>query len=266
MSPSPSPLSVDVAGAGDPLVLLHGLATDRHIWDPVVPALAARHRVFTVDLPGFGQSAPVGEGYELGEVAERVIRGLTARRIERPFALVGHSLGAGVAVTIASLRPAAISRLVLVAPAGFHQLPGPAPALLAAGADAVFAARRMFAPLVDLPWGRRMLLSRVAADGATIAPSMARQMVNASAGASRTAAALETITAADLLPVLRRTDVPLCVIWGELDRAVPSSLASVIAQARPDADIRLLPDSGHVPMVECPEVFVAALEQLLGTD
>ena len=46
-------------GSGTPLVLVHGVGARREMWDPVVPALAARHEVVAVDLPGFGESPPL---------------------------------------------------------------------------------------------------------------------------------------------------------------------------------------------------------------
>jgi pimeloyl-ACP methyl ester carboxylesterase len=256
-------LALEVAGAGKPLVLLHGLATDRRIWRAVVPALARRRRVVSVDLPGFGASAPAGEAFELDEVAERIARGLAARRITTPFDLVGHSLGAGVATTLAAQRPGAIDRLVLVAPAGFNAMPDAISSVLAAGVDAALAAHRWLVPLTDLAWGRRLLLAGTAADGASIPPSVARQMVNASASAQRSAPALATITRSDLRPRLLDVRAPLGLIWGEKDRTVPASLAVALTLVRPDAEVVLLPDAGHVPMVECPDAFVAALERLL---
>jgi pimeloyl-ACP methyl ester carboxylesterase len=263
VSPQRELLSLEMAGEGEPLVLLHGLATDRHIWDCVVPGLAQGRRVVSVDLPGFGRSAPVGAGFELEPVAERIARGLAARGVRGPFDLVGHSLGAGVALTLAAERARAVRRLVLVAPAGLDPLPQPASLLLAAGADAMLALRRSLVPLADLDWGRRLLLALAAADGATIPPSLARQMINASATARRTAPALQTITASDLRPLLTRARAPLGVIWGEADRAVPARQAGTITALRPDARLELLAGAGHVPMIECPDAFTAALERLL---
>lgn len=46
-------------GAGAPLVLLHGLGSSRHAWDPVIPALAEQFEVLAIDLPGFGDSEPL---------------------------------------------------------------------------------------------------------------------------------------------------------------------------------------------------------------
>ena len=256
-------LSLDVAGAGETLVLLHGLATDRQIWSSVVPILAPRRRVVTVDLPGFGGSEPAGDGFELAAVADRIARGLAAQGVRGPFDLVGHSLGAGVALTLATRRPRLVSRLVLVSPAGFRALPEAASAALAASADTLLWARRSLVGLTDLGWGRRLLLALIAADGAAIAPSRARQMVNASAGARRTGPALATITTADLRPLLAQVQAPLGVIWGEADLTMPARLAGIVAEQRPDAEIVLLAGAGHVPMVERPAEFATALERLL---
>lgn len=207
-------LAVTRRGQGEPLVLVHGIATDRRIWDMVVPELARDRTVVTLDLPGFGRSSPVGDGFGLQSVAEHIARGLAARGIRGPFDLVGHSLGGGVAITLAALHPQRVRQLVLVAPAGMRPLPARVATLLAAGADAVLAARRGAAPLLERPWGRRLLLSLVAADPAAVPPTFARQMVDASAGAQRTAAALTEITTADLRPLLAATRMPLGVIWG----------------------------------------------------
>ena len=66
-------LGRDDHGSGEPLVLLHGVATSRMIWCRVVGPLAERRRVIAVDVPGFGESAPVGPGFELPDVADRLV-------------------------------------------------------------------------------------------------------------------------------------------------------------------------------------------------
>ena len=258
-------------GSGEPLVLVHGLATTRAIWNAVTPALALSHRVLTLDVPGFGQSPPAGDGFELDAVAERIADGLAAWGLHEGVDLVGHSLGAGVALTLAARHPASVRRLVLVAPAGLAPVARSASLALAAGVDGVLsagvdgvlAARRRLAALTDLRWGRRLLLGLTAADPAAIAPTQARLMINASAGAQRTAAAFSTITGADLRPLLRSLERSPGVIWGERDRTVPARHADAIREARPDAEIVVLERAGHVAMVECPDAFVDALERLL---
>ena len=256
-------LALDDVGRGDPLILLHGIATDRHIWDLVVPELAAERRVVTLDLPGFGGSAPVGEDFDLEHVAERIVHGLTGRGIHGPLDLVGHSLGGGIAITLAANHPRLVRRLVLVAPAGLRPFPATVSNVLAAAADAVLAARRGAVSLTEVWWGRKLLLSLTAADGAELPPTLARQLVEASATAQRTPAALATITSADLRPMLAQLRMPLGVIWGELDRTVPIRALEEVVKARPDAAVARIRAAGHVPMVECPERFVAALQPLI---
>jgi pimeloyl-ACP methyl ester carboxylesterase len=256
-------LAVEESGSGEPLVLIHGLATTRAIWAPVTPALSQSHRVIALDVPGFGESAPVGEGFDLEAVADRIARGLAARRVGAPFDLVGHSLGAGVALTLAASRPGAVRRLVLVAPAGLQGLSPGLTRVMAAGVDGLLALRRSLAPLADLDWGRRLLLAFAAADGASIAPTQARMMVEASASAKRTSDALATIAGADLRPVLARIKAPLGVIWGAADRTISPGVAELVRAVRPDADVVIIDRAGHVVMVERPEAFATALKALL---
>ena len=256
-------LAVTETGTGEPLVLIHGIATDRHIWDLVVPTLADSRRVVTLDLPGFGESQPAGQGFDLELVAKRIARGLAARGLRGPVDLVGHSLwrwcrdhpGGGL------LRHL-IRRLFLVAPAGLRPFPAPVSKLLATSADAALAARRKAVSLTDVAWGRRLLLMMTAADGAGMPPTLARQMVEASSTARRTEAALATITSTDLRPLVARIAAPLGVIWGEADRTVPIRALEDLLAARPDAAVVRLPEAGHVPMVERPAEFVAALRAL----
>jgi len=168
-----------------------------------------------------------------------------------------------VAITLAALRPRLVRRLILVAPAGLRPFPAPISRLLASSADAALAARRKAASLTDVAWGRRLLLAMTAADGAALAPTLARQMIEASESAKRTAPALAAITAADLRPTLASTGAPLGVIWGEADRTVPIRALEEILGARPDASIVRIEEAGHVPMIERPDAFVEALERLL---
>jgi pimeloyl-ACP methyl ester carboxylesterase len=256
-------LAVEEFGHGETLVLIHGLATSRQIWSTVIPALARDRHVVSLDVPGFGESVAVGPGFDLNDVAQRIFRGLAVRGIRGPFDLVGHSLGGGIALALAALHPAAVRRLVLVAPAGLARIRHGAGRPLTASVEPILALRRALAPLADLRWGRRLLLATAAADGATIPPTQARLMIDASAAATRTAAALRAILRQDLRPLLRGTPAPLGAIWGTADRTIPARTARVISDARPDALLTLVEHAGHVPMIERPEEFVAALEQLL---
>ncbi len=153
------------------------------------------------------------------------------------------------------MRPRLVRRLILVAPAGLRPFPAAISRLLATSADAALAARRKAVSLTEVAWGRRLLLAMTAANGAGMPPTLARQMVEASATARRTEPALATITSTDLRPVLGRTQAPVGVIWGEADRTVPIRALEELVAVRPDAQVVRISDAGHVPMIERPEAF-----------
>jgi pimeloyl-ACP methyl ester carboxylesterase len=99
-------------GTGDPIVLLHGLASTHRWWDLVVPLLPG-YRVTRFDHRGHGASdAPAG-GYDIGCLAADTVGVLDALRIDRAV-LAGHSLGAAVALRVAAEQPARVTALACI--------------------------------------------------------------------------------------------------------------------------------------------------------
>ena len=109
------------AGAGqdgDVVLLVHGYGGDRNSWLFLHEPLAARHRVYALDLPGHGTSSKdVGDG-SVSLLVDAVLGVLDAVGVERAH-LVGHSLGGAVAVAAAARHPERVHSLILIAPAGF---------------------------------------------------------------------------------------------------------------------------------------------------
>jgi len=247
-------LAYEVHGRGEPLVLIHGLATTRAIWRRVVPLLATTHQVIAIDVPGFGETPPAGPGFELDTVADDIARGLA--RLGR-FDLVGHSLGGAIAIALAERHPRTVRRLVLVAPAGLRPLPGAAARVAGVAAARAIPLRRRGAALADTAWGRRLLMSPGTVDPRSIPPAEVRAMLDASRGATRIAAALESAASADLRKRLAHLAVPVGALWGEGDRIIP------LGGLPPGAPVVRIKGTGHIPMMEAPERFAALLEQLL---
>ena len=253
-------LALEEHGSGRPLVLVHGLATTRVIWRRVVPLLAPGRRVITFDVPGFGKSPPAGPGFALDQVAEQIAASLD---LDEPFDLVGHSMGGAIALTLASRHPERVDRLVLVAPAGLRPLPGAAARAFGAAAQRAIPLRRRGAPLADFGWGRRILMTPGTADPASIPPTEVRALLAASRGATRIADALAAVVSADLRPVLARLPLPVGAVWGTRDRIVPSGGIHTVLSLRPEAATATVPGAGHIAMIERPEPFAAALEEVL---
>ena len=256
-------ISIDEAGSGRPLVLLHGVGASRAVWRRVTPALAADHHVIAPDLPGFGESPPAADGFELDITAAALADRLAACAGE-PFDLLGNSLGGAVALELAVLRPDLVRRLVLAAPAGFVPRSSPVAAVAGTLSNPAVRIRRLVgAPIARSAIARRALLWGVVAEPQRLPADDARMMLRSSRGSTRVGAAVAAVLRADLRSELDRLEAPLGVIWGWRDRVIPISTLRHIRAARPDAIVATIPQSAHVPQVECPHEFVAAVRSVL---
>jgi pimeloyl-ACP methyl ester carboxylesterase len=256
-------IAMSETGQGRPLVLLHGVGASRVIWRHVVPALSEDRRVLAPDLPGFGESDPAGPGFELEAVALAVGSAL-ADRAGEPFDLVGNSLGGAVALELALRRPEVVRRLVLSAPAGLS--PWPWPLVFAAEritGPFVVARRVLGTPLAVSPVARRALLWGAVAAPQRLPAEDARMMLTASRRSTRIGPAVGAVLGADLLTRLGDLIVPVGLIWGRRDRVIPFSAVRSVQAVRPGVVVETLPDASHVPQVEQPVQFVAALRRVL---
>lgn len=113
----PADVAFLAAGAGRPVLLLHGFPTHAFLWRHVMRALATDVQALAPDLPGLGDTevSPY-EDFTLAMQAETVVELLDGAGADRAV-LVGHGVGAGVAQIVAALHPGRVAALVLVAPA-----------------------------------------------------------------------------------------------------------------------------------------------------
>ena len=103
----------DWVGSGQPIVLLHGLASTCHIWDMVAPILAQDHAVIAVDQRGHGESDKPNDGYDIESVTKDAIGIIDKLGIEKPLE-VGHSWGGSVALNLAVEAPQSVKGLTWV--------------------------------------------------------------------------------------------------------------------------------------------------------
>ncbi len=93
-------------------------------------------------------------------------------------------------------------------------------------------------------------------------PATARSLVDGGWVARSLRGAIDDSFAVGLADEAARAQVPVGAIWGDRDRMVPPGDAEILRRAVPSAEIRMLPACGHMPMVERPEAFAAALAEL----
>jgi pimeloyl-ACP methyl ester carboxylesterase len=110
----------EVVGAGEPVVLVHGLFTPMFVWDEVLPELASRWRVLRYDQYGRGLSERPTGSYGLERYVAQLDAVCRSVHGEQPVRLVAYSWGCGVAAAFAAAWPGRVRQLVLLAPGGLE--------------------------------------------------------------------------------------------------------------------------------------------------
>ncbi len=244
------------AGHGRDLVILHSLLADRHAFDPVLEALAAKFRVTLINLPGFHGSEPAMVALMDAFIA-RIEDGFEEFRIERDAILLGNGFGGTVALAFALAHPERISKLII------------------SDAAACFpeAGKQAF----------RVMAEKVASEGLGAVAEIAAKRVHSPAYLAAHPEAIETrkqvllgidpkafqqacaiLVDCDLTPLMHRLKVPTLVICGELDQATPPALNKAVAEKIPGARYVELPGCGHCPPLEQPQQFLAAIKDFVG--
>jgi pimeloyl-ACP methyl ester carboxylesterase len=103
-----------IDGPGDPIVFLHGIASNTKVWELVIKPLRGKHKLVLVDMLGFGESiAPDTIKYDVGDHVYAISHGLKKAGIKKPAYIVGHSMGSIVATHFAAVYPKKVLGLVL---------------------------------------------------------------------------------------------------------------------------------------------------------
>ena len=263
------PMNFVEAGSGPVLLLIHGMAGTCANWESVIEPLAIDHTVIAPDFPGHGASAPGGGDYSLGGLAS-ALRDLMLSLDHERATLVGHSLGGGVAMQFTYQFPEMVERLVLVSSGGLG--PDVSPLLRAAalpGADLFISATAGVGAQVGAAIGRGIGaigfrpnadLAEVARGYATLRDPERRKAFLATLRSvvdmeGQRIAAIDRLYLAELLPLL--------IVWGENDPIIPVEHGREAHAQLPNSRLEIFEDTGHVPMLERPGHFIAALERFL---
>ena len=247
-SPDGVPIRYRVAGQGSPaVVLIHCWLCDQHLWDAVVPVVALKHTVVTLDLAGHGGSGGTREAWTIeafGSDAKAVVDELGLDRV----ILVGHSMGGLVAVETARLMPAKLAGLVpvdILLDVEEQMKPEEVVAYLQPfRADFKAAAEKFIRDYMFVPSSDPVLIERVVTQVKAGQPEMA-------------VGALEAAWTYDARAGLREIKAPITAINAE---KFPTNLAGNRRYA-PQFDAAIMKGVGHYLMLEDPARFT---ELLLG--
>jgi pimeloyl-ACP methyl ester carboxylesterase len=252
-------LAYERAGAGEPLLLLHGIGHHWQAWQPVLRILAAERDVIAVDLPGFGTSPalPDGLAYDLSSVVPVLDAFCRELGVDRPH-VAGNSLGGLLALELG--REKLVRSVTALSPAGFWS---EAERRYAFG---TLLAMRQGARALPLPLVERLAASaagRAALTGTIYARPGRRspEAVVAETLALRHATGFrETLEAGR--GVLFRDDVPeipVTVAWGSRDRILVRRQGVRAKRVLPGARLVRLPGCGHVPMNDDPALVARVI-------
>ncbi len=251
------------AGAGTPVVLLHGSASSGAQWKDTIDHLRTRHRVITPDLPGYGGSAidPTRPVDTLDSDAQAIIE--LIEQVGGPVHLVGHSFGAAVAIKVAMTAGHLVRSLSIFEPALFHLL-----------RDGYAADRALFQDIAlvegllaacvqdnDAPAGMAQFIDFWNGEGTwdRLTPNV-RDMYASEAGhvlRDFAAGARETWGPEDAV----RISCPTFAYMGLQSRAVSQRTTEIMAEAIPHARLTMLADADHMAPMTHADVIAPALKR-----
>lgn len=245
------PIRYHVTGKGEPtIVLVHGWALDRSLWEALVPRLAGRHRVVTLDLGGHGESGRQRAQWTMGAFGEDV-KAVVEAVGAKDVVLVGHSMGGPVVLEAARRTPERVKGIVLIDTILDAEQRTPPDQIEAMAkqleADYRGTAMQMSNEYLFVPATPAAVRERVLRHATTIAPDLS-------------IALLRQAWAYDPLPALREIKAPIRAVNAD---KFPTNL-EVNRRHIPGFEAIVVPGTGHYLMLEKPEPFGAALDQALG--
>ena len=249
------------AGAsGSAVILLHGIGCSVLEWHSNLAALAAHHRVFAIDLLGFGLSdKPQDETYDMRRLAQFTLDFLATQGVARAH-FAGNSMGGRIALECALIAPERVASMLLAAPAGIGR-----ETLI----NFKLASVRGLGELLTQPnrFGLKMLWKLAFRDRSFVTKEFVEARYQLACLPGAQAAFLKTLRSflafggfpreqvAALQAALPAIRTPALVIWGRQDKLLPVAHADILKRLLPEVQVQVFDPCGHLPQIECAARF-----------
>lgn len=252
------PQTIDVGGAaisflrkgdGEPVLLVHGFGGDATGWAFVQEGLAGSFDTIALDLPGHGASAKaIADGSLEGQA--RMLAAFIEALGVAPVHLIAHSMGGGVALALAAVRPELVRSMLLLAPMGL------APQINRQYLDDFITAERHrdLGKVLQTLFSDPSLVSRAMVD--EVQRFKRVDGVREALDTIRDAIVSGDAQAVDLGKALQGFAGPYAILWGEDDKVVPPAGVSA-------GGVTLLPGVGHMPQAEAASKVVETALSIL---
>lgn len=244
------------------IVLLHGWGMNSLVWDEIIPELLMKHRVTIIDLPGLGRSPVPAGDYDLDYLTQHVVSVAPEKAI-----WMGWSLGGLIAMNLAIKHPERVSALIAVAST---------PSFIARNDEAgewLYAMpEKIMNGFIDIfSEDAEGTLIRFLALQCKGSPSIRqdirtlKEMVYFYGLPAPQALreGLKILRDADLRKEVKNILCPSFFVLGRHDNLVPVGLSIDIQKVMPDAEIAIIEEASHVPMISSPETFSSAVKDYL---
>ena len=239
-------------GAGEPLVLVHGLGSSALDFAFLMPSLAKGHRVFALDLLGYGASDRPDVDYSVTlqtGILRQFLNGQGLARVD----LAGLSMGGWIALDFASQSPDRVRRLVLLDSAGMNFTPTFDLGLLSPHT------------MADMERLERLLTPHPVRAPELIMRDFLRQLRAEDWVIQRTVANMKT--GREFMDgKLGKVTMPVLLVWGKQDVLTPLLVAEAMRREMPQSVLAVLDGCGHIAPLECHDRVLREMQRFLSAD
>ena len=258
-------LAYRVVGASGPfMILLHGLAGSNRYWGGAYDRLAERGRLIVPDLLGFGDSPWLAPGFGPDDHVAALSRCLDEANVDEPALVVGHSLGALIAIRLAVTQPARVRSVIAIAPTIYRDVLDARRRLSGYGMmERLFSADSRIAKAICL-WmcDHRETAGKIAAWlRPDLPPAVARDAVRHS-WQSYSGSYRGVIQTADAIVWLQELRCPVVVVAGDHDQLVDLKLLHELSATRPTIALRVVQGAKHDLPLRFADYCVALIDQV----
>jgi pimeloyl-ACP methyl ester carboxylesterase len=253
---------------GTPVILVHGLGGSIENWAYNINALAQGHRVYAMDLKGFGRTDKTPLLRDLDELVQFIGDFMAVQKIEKA-SLIGNSLGGGLALSFAVQHPGKVEKLVLVDNAGM-------------GSEVITDFKIVSLPVIGELLFRPSLKAtaglwrKIVYNASLVTDELVKQTYELAVLPGATKAMLATLRAGigiggqhksqrqRVIENIGNLKAPTLIFWGKQDKIIPVAHAQVATKLIPGARLQLFDNCGHMPQLEHAEEFNRLVLEFLG--
>jgi len=247
-------ISARVTGVGSPIILFHSLLADGTSFDLIVQELRKTHQTIILNLPGFGESEFVGG--DLIAIAEHIFKWIEALNLSQNPIFLGNGYGGFIALMIGIRHPEIATRLVLADCGAVFSEPGRAAFKMMSAT----AKEKSLSAIADVAM-RRLFAAEFQEKNPALTAERKKRFLAVDLQTFH--GACEALSTLDIREQLYRVKAPVLVLVGEHDEATPPPMSRELNAGLPNSRLVILPGCAHVPQLQAPAQFMAAIKDFI---